>query len=144
MEVILFTHLLIYFFFYYKTSVKFLYTLELKIPKIIGWQPNERGKAGPNVLNANAVMNTQSIMEQAVDLNIRLMKWRLWPNVNVEKLSNTKCLLLGAGTLGCAVARTLMGWGVRDITFVDNGKVSFSNPARQVNNIIILYYTKLI
>jgi len=104
---------------------------ELKIPKIIGWQPNERGKAGPNVLNANAVMNTQSIMEQAVDLNIRLMKWRLWPNVNVEKLSNTKCLLLGAGTLGCAVARTLMGWGVRDITFVDNGKVSFSNPARQ-------------
>jgi ubiquitin-like modifier-activating enzyme ATG7 len=29
------------------------------------------------------------------------------------------------------VARSLLGWGVRHVTFVDNGTVSFSNPARQ-------------
>lgn len=70
-------------------------------------------------------------MAQAVDLNLRLMKWRLWPSLDTDGLSYTRCLLLGAGTLGCAVARALLGWGVRDITLVDNGRVSYSNPARQ-------------
>ena len=67
----------------------------------------------------------------AVDLNLRLMKWRAAPDVNLEIVSNAKCLLLGAGTLGCNVARTLLGWGVKQITFVDYSMVSYSNPVRQ-------------
>uniref|UniRef100_A0A8B9KXU8 Ubiquitin-like modifier-activating enzyme ATG7 n=1 Tax=Astyanax mexicanus TaxID=7994 RepID=A0A8B9KXU8_ASTMX len=71
------------------------------------------------------------LAESSVDLNLKLMRWRLVPSLDLDKVVSTKCLLLGAGTLGCNVARTLMGWGVRHITFVDNAKISYSNPVRQ-------------
>jgi ubiquitin-like modifier-activating enzyme ATG7 len=90
-----------------------------------------RGKPGPRVADLSQALDSSYLMAQAVDLNLRLMKWRLWPSLDTERLANTRCLLLGAGTLGCAVARALLGWGVRDITLVDSGRVSYSNPARQ-------------
>lgn len=71
------------------------------------------------------------LAEAAVDLNLKLMRWRLLPELNLEKVSETRCLLLGSGTLGCNVARNLLGWGVRTITLVDYGTVSYSNPVRQ-------------
>ena len=100
-------------------------------PAIVGWEPNDRGKPGPRTADLGAIMNSEKLMEQAVDLNVRLMKWRQWPSLNTEYISSLKCLLLGSGTLGCATARALMGWGIRHITFVDNGRVSYSNPVRQ-------------
>src|SRR5690606_23675222 len=51
--------------------------------------------------------------------------------LDLEGIKDTKCLLLGAGTLGSYVSRILLGWGVRTITFIDNGNVSYSNPVRQ-------------
>jgi ubiquitin-like modifier-activating enzyme ATG7 len=59
------------------------------------------------------------------------MKWRALPSLDVDMLSGIRAAVLGAGTLGCAVARTLLGWGVRKMTFVDSGRVSYSNPVRQ-------------
>jgi ubiquitin-like modifier-activating enzyme ATG7 len=76
-------------------------------------------------------MDPSRLADQAVDLNLKLIKWRIAPSINLDIVKNTSCLLLGAGTLGSYVSRNLLGWGVRKVTFVDSATVSFSNPVRQ-------------
>ncbi|KAK3360129.1 hypothetical protein B0T25DRAFT_515500 [Lasiosphaeria hispida] len=102
-----------------------------EMPKVTGWERNLSGDLRARVANLAEYMDPTRLADQAVDLNLKLMKWRLSPNLDLDALKNTKCLLLGAGTLGSYVSRNLMGWGVRKITFVDYGSVSFSNPVRQ-------------
>ena len=99
--------------------------------KVIGYEYNQRSKPGPRFANCSAFLDAKELSKQAVDLNIKLMKWRQWQDLDTLKLNNTKCLLFGAGTLGCAVARSLISWGVKSITIIDNGRVSYSNPVRQ-------------
>lgn len=63
-------------------------------------------KAAPNLTGHS--LTEYRLAESSVDLNLKLMRWRLVPSLDLDKVVNTKCLLLGAGTLGCNVARTLM------------------------------------
>ena len=102
-----------------------------EMPGAVGWEKNEKGQLGPRLANMRSSMDPVRIAESSVDLNLKLMKWRLVPDLDLLKIQNTRCLLLGSGTLGCGVARTLLGWGVRNITMLDSGKVSYSNPVRQ-------------
>ncbi|KAJ5918674.1 Ubiquitin-like modifier-activating enzyme atg7 [Penicillium verhagenii] len=104
---------------------------ETQLPKITGWERNPAGKLAGRVVSLTDYMDPIRLADQSVDLNLKLMKWRISPTLNLEKIKHTKCLLLGAGTLGSYVARNLLGWGVKKITFVDKGSVSFSNPVRQ-------------
>ncbi|KAF1943886.1 E1-like protein-activating [Clathrospora elynae] len=102
-----------------------------KLPKVTGWERTEAGKLTSRNVDLSEYMDERKLADQAVDLNLKLIKWRIAPGIDLDVIKNCKCLLLGAGTLGTYVSRTLMGWGVRKITFVDNGTVSFSNPVRQ-------------
>ncbi|KIW59704.1 E1-like protein-activating enzyme Gsa7p/Apg7p [Exophiala xenobiotica] len=104
---------------------------EPPMPKVVGWERNAANKLTGRMADLTEYMDPKKLADSSVDLNLKLMKWRISPNLNLEKIKGTKCLLLGAGTLGSYVSRNLMGWGVRKITFVDNGSVSFSNPVRQ-------------
>jgi ubiquitin-like modifier-activating enzyme ATG7 len=104
---------------------------DLLNPRGVGWEVNEKGRSGPRLVDLGTSMDPTRLASQAVDLNLKLMRWRLLPQLRQSEVASTKCLLLGAGTLGCAVARCLLGWGVRRMTFVDGGDVSFSNPVRQ-------------
>lgn len=102
-----------------------------KMPSVTGWERDGTGKLRARLANLAEHMDPTRLADQAVDLNLKLMKWRLAPNLDLDTIKSTKCLLLGAGTLGSYVSRNLMGWGVRKITLVDYGAVSFSNPVRQ-------------
>lgn len=116
------------------------YTLKLELdpafdadeePKVTGWERSVQGKLAPKLADLGSLINPNQLAEQAVDLNLKLMKWRVAPQLDLDIIKDQKVLLLGAGTLGSYVSRVLMGWGVRNITFVDNGRVSYSNPVRQ-------------
>ncbi|GJS79711.1 ubiquitin-like modifier-activating enzyme ATG7 isoform X1 [Tanacetum coccineum] len=100
------------------------------VPNAVGWELN-KGKRVPRRINLSTTMDPTRMAISAADLNLKLMRWRALPSLDLNMLSGTKCLLLGAGTLGCQVARMLMAWGVRKITLVDSGKVAMSNPLRQ-------------
>lgn len=104
---------------------------DLKMPKVVGWERNASNKLAGRMADLTEYMDPKKLADSSVDLNLKLMKWRISPTLNLERIKETKCLLLGAGTLGSYVSRNLLGWGVRKITFVDNGSVSFSNPVRQ-------------
>lgn len=98
--------------------------------KSTGWE-RVNNKLIPKQANLGSLIDPVKLADQAVDLNLKLMKWRIAPDLDLDIVKNTSCLLLGAGTLGSYIARGLMGWGVRRITFVDSGTVSYSNPVRQ-------------
>lgn len=92
---------------------------------VVGWEANAKGKMGARIVDLAPFMDPQRRAIESSDLNLKLMRWRFLPDLDIDRLSRTKVLLVGAGTLGCNVARSLMAWGFRDMVLVDNGKVSF-------------------
>ena len=70
-------------------------------PAPTGWELNARGKLGPRVMNLGPTMDPRQLAEAAVDLNLKLMRWRAAPALDTARLAATKCLLLGAGARLC-------------------------------------------
>lgn len=79
-------------------------------PLAVGWVGEEQTReVGPAIGGLLApMMDPSRLADQAVNLNLKLMRWRILPTLNLKVIAGTKCLLLGAGTLGCYVARSLM------------------------------------
>ena len=101
-------------------------TGSLDMPRVTGWERNISGKVTSKIANLGEYMDPQRyalweidfsllaltrtcrLADQAVDLNLKLIKWRIAPGLDLDSIKDTKCLLLGAGTLGSYVARNLM------------------------------------
>lgn len=102
--------------------------LDLTTAKWIGWEKNENDKMLPRLAKMAASMDPERyyivrffilnqidyfflsfrLAKNSVNLNLTLMKWRLLPTIDLNIISSKKCLLMGAGTLGCSVARNLL------------------------------------
>ena len=114
----------------------------------VGWE--RRRREGVNLeisrLGSALMMDPTKLADQAMALSLNLTRRRILRELDLEKLENTRCLLLGAGTLGCYVAcglavsilqlcllkgdYQLLLLNLAKITFIDSGMVSFSNPIR--------------
>ena len=52
-----------------------------------GWESNERGKLGPRGADLGPAMDPRLLAESAVDLNLRLMRWRAAPSLDVGAIA---------------------------------------------------------
>jgi ubiquitin-like modifier-activating enzyme ATG7 len=53
-------------------------------------------------------MDPKQRISEARDLNNNLMRWRVAEGIDLEGIKQGKVAILGMGTLGCGVVRTLM------------------------------------
>ncbi|VDM59203.1 unnamed protein product [Angiostrongylus costaricensis] len=114
-----------------ETEVCCFYNGATQLPASVGWERNSEGKLLSQFVDMRQQFDPKKLMEQSIELNLSLIKWRLVPEMQLVRCTSLKVLIFGAGTLGSNIARCLMGWGVKKITFLDNSSVSYSNPVRQ-------------
>ncbi len=60
---------------------------------IIGWERNEKNLLQPRVVDMSGSMNTEKLAESAVSLNLKLMKWRIMPNIDLDVIKKQKAHL---------------------------------------------------
>ncbi|KAK0478109.1 hypothetical protein EDD18DRAFT_1364780 [Armillaria luteobubalina] len=82
-------------------------------PSAVGREKDVQGKLDPHMVDLAPILQAY----QAVDLSLKLMRWRIVLSLDLDRIAATRGLLLGAAMPGCYVARCLMGWGLR--TLVD-------------------------
>uniref|UniRef100_A0A915LL84 Ubiquitin-like modifier-activating enzyme Atg7 N-terminal domain-containing protein n=1 Tax=Meloidogyne javanica TaxID=6303 RepID=A0A915LL84_MELJA len=85
------------------------------IPKCVGWERTSSDKLIYRSVDLkfmldpiNVGFHQIDIMEQSVDLNLKLIRWRQAPSISLDKFTSLRILLVGAGTLGCNIARALL------------------------------------
>ncbi|ENH67699.1 Ubiquitin-like modifier-activating enzyme atg-7 [Fusarium oxysporum f. sp. cubense race 1] len=67
-----------------------------EMPKVTGWARSSNGKLQAQQVNLGEYMDPARQADGSVDLNLKLMKWRIAPELDLDAIKNTKCLLLGA------------------------------------------------
>jgi ubiquitin-like modifier-activating enzyme ATG7 len=102
--------------------------------KLLHKQPSKIAKnfySESQNLNLKEFLSKENLVEEQSNLNVKLMKWRLEPDLQLDNIQSLKVLLVGSGTLGCNMGRLVSAWGIKNMSFIDYGNVSYSNLTRQ-------------
>lgn len=73
---------------------------------VTGWERCEHGEG--MMVDLAPMMDSKKLAQDAANLNLRLIQWRLLPQLDLSRFAECRILLLGAGTLGCNVTRLLL------------------------------------
>ena len=59
-----------------------------------GWEKN-KDKLLPKLSDLSKLMDPKVLSKNAVELNLKLMTWRIVPDLDLETIARQKCLLFG-------------------------------------------------
>lgn len=88
----------------YKLSLRYSPTSQF----VEGWEKDGHGKVHFKVIDLAPLMDPKKLAREASDLNLKLIKWQLVPDLDLDEIQSLKVLICGAGTLGCNVLRLLL------------------------------------
>uniref|UniRef100_H3A244 Ubiquitin-like modifier-activating enzyme ATG7 n=1 Tax=Latimeria chalumnae TaxID=7897 RepID=H3A244_LATCH len=101
-------------------------------PKCVGWEKNQKGGMGPRIVNLSECMDPKrgKFSFKFVSMSIKDVCMSNIYTLDEKQHKSARPF----GTIkykSTNILSSFQGWGVRNITFVDNAKISYSNPVRQ-------------
>ncbi len=64
-----------------------------------GWEKNAKGQPGPRLADMRSQMDPRALAESSSNMNLRLMKWRLAPGLDLVRKQSYRRLGLGKAVL---------------------------------------------
>ena len=65
---------------------------DASMPAVLGWEANGKGKMGARIVDLAPFMDPQRRAVESADLNLKLMRWRFLPDLDIDMLSRCKVL----------------------------------------------------
>ena len=77
----------------------------------MGWELNERGKPGPRIADLGSTMDPANLAMASADLNVKLMRWRMLPDLDTDGLKESEMLVAGRWNFGLRCSKNIDGLG---------------------------------
>lgn len=80
-------------------------------PKFSGWERTSQGKLSPKLADLGSLIDPMQLAEQAVELNLKLMKWRIAPDIDLDIIKEQKSFASWCWDVGKLCCSSINGMG---------------------------------